>query len=118
MAAGARARGREVDEEDEEDEEDDGTRRREESAAGWAAAAAEVAAELRAWEAAEAALGGAASDGFRRWAAERAELALAEIATDPGAAGAHLMPVTEGGYEVAARLLARGGAADALFHGE
>jgi|MDSW01.2.fsa_nt_gb hypothetical protein len=118
LAAGARARGREVDEEDEEDEEDDGTRRREESAAGWAAAAAEVAAELRAWEAAEAALGGAASDGFRRWAAERAELALAEIATDPGAAGAHLMPVTEGGYEVAARLLARGGAADALFHGE
>ena len=118
LAAGAGARGREVDEEDEEDEEDDGTRRREESAAGWAAAAAEVAAELRAWEAAEAALGGAASDGFRRWAAERAELALAEIATDPGAAGAHLMPVTEGGYEVAARLLARGGAADALFPGE
>ena len=116
--AAAGARRREVDEEDEEDEEDDGTRRREESAAGWAAAAAEVAAELRAWEAAEAALGGAASDGFRRWAAERAELALAEIATDPGAAGAHLMPVTEGGYEVAARLLARGGAADALFPGE
>jgi hypothetical protein len=116
--AAAGARRREVDEEDEEDEEDDGTRRREESAAGWAAAAAEVAAELRAWEAAEAALGGAASDGFRRWAAERAELALAEIATDPGAAGAHIMPVTEGGYEVAARLLARGGAADALFHGE
>ena len=45
-------------------------------------------------------------------------MALAEIATDPGAAGAHLMPVTEGGYEVAARLLARGGAADALFPGE
>ena len=116
--AAAGARRREVDEEDEEDEEDEGTRRREESAAGWAAAAAEVAAELRAWEAAEAALGGAASDGFRRWAAERAELALAEIATDPGAAGAHPMPVTEGGYEVAARLLARGGAADALFPGE
>ncbi len=116
--AAAGARRREVDEEDEEDEEDEGTRRREESAAGWAAAEAEVAAELRAWEAAEAALGGAASDGFRRWAAERAELALAEIATDPGAAGAHLMPVTEGGYEVAARLLARGGAADALFPGE
>ena len=120
-AAGARRREDEEDEEDEEEEEeeeDDGTRRREEAAAGRAAAEAEVAAELRAWEAAEAALGGAASDGFRRWAAERAELALAEIATDPGAAGAHIMPVTEGGYEVAARLLARGGAADALFHGE
>jgi hypothetical protein len=99
------------------DEEDEGTRR-EEAAAGWAEAEAEVAAELRAWEAAEATLGGAASDGFRRWAAERAELALAEIATDPGAAGAHLMPVTEGGYEVAESILARGGAADVLFPGE